>query len=82
MAGDDLLEQLLSLPRRERVRLAEELLSSLEEPEEQLAAAWVPELERRSQEIAQGAVRVTPWETARAEITAELEERRARRSPS
>jgi hypothetical protein len=82
MAVDDLLQQALSLPRHERVRLAEELLSSIEEPEDEVAAFWGPELERRSREIAPGAVRLTPWETAHLEITAELEERRARRSPS
>jgi putative addiction module component (TIGR02574 family) len=82
MQVDELLAQALSLPRHERARVAEELLSSIEEPADQAAAAWATELERRSQEVAQGAVQLTPWETARAEIRDELEQRRARRSPS
>lgn len=79
---EELLAGILRLPRSERARVAEELLSSLEEPAEEVAAAWATELERRSQEIAEGRVQTIPWETARTEILKELEQRRARRSPS
>ena len=64
------------LPRDERARVAEELLSSLEEPEEAVAVAWADELQRRSRELAEGKVTPIPWETARSEILAELEQRR------
>ena len=82
MQVDELLAEALSLPRHERARVAEALLSSIEEPADRAAAAWTTELERRSQEVAHGAVQLTPWDTVRAEIRDELEQRRARRSPS
>ena len=40
MSTDELLAETLRLSRRERARVAEELLSSLEEPEDDVAAAW------------------------------------------
>ena len=43
---------------------------------------WSDELERRSQEMADGTVQSTDWTTARTEILAELEQRRARRATS
>ena len=80
MSTDELLAEALRLPRRERAKVAQELLSSLEEPTDDVAAAWAAELERRSREIAEGRVQPVPWETVRAEILSELEQRRARRS--
>lgn len=56
MSTDEVLTEALRLPRRERARLAEELLSSLEESDEEVAAAWAGELEKRSREIAEGLV--------------------------
>jgi len=82
MSTDDLLAEALRLPRRERAKVAQELLSSLEEPAADVAAAWADELQRRSREVADGRVQTVPWETARAEILKELDERRARRSSS
>ena len=80
MRTDDLLTQVLRLPRRERARVAEELLSSLEEPEEEVAAAWAAELERRSREAAEDLVPLEDWHTVRTRIVKELERRRADRS--
>jgi putative addiction module component (TIGR02574 family) len=82
MVPEELLARVLRLPRHERARVAEELLSSLEEPEEQVAVAWAVELERRSREIAEGKVQTVGWETARAEVVKELERRRAGRASS
>ncbi|MFS8066369.1 MAG: addiction module protein [Byssovorax sp.] len=83
MSTDELLAQVLSLPRQDRARVAEELLSSLEEADEQeVAAAWAPELQRRSRDVADGKVQTVDWNTSRAEILGELEERRARRVAS
>lgn len=82
MSTDDLLAEALRLPRRERARVAEELLSSLEEPADELAAAWAAELERRSRDVAEGRVQTVAWETVRGEILTELEQRRAGRSSS
>jgi putative addiction module component (TIGR02574 family) len=76
MSTEELLAQVLRLPRSERARVAEELLSSLEEPEDDVAAAWASELQRRSRELADGTVVPVPLETARAEILAELKQRR------
>ncbi len=78
MSVDELLAQVLRLPREERARVAEQLLSSLEEPEEEVAAAWAIERERRSREVAEGRVQTIDWETARADILKQLQERRAR----
>jgi len=62
--------------------VAEEILSSLEEPDEQVVAAWARDLERRSREIAQGRVQPVDWDAAQVEILRELEQRRAGRSSS
>ena len=80
MTIEDLLAQVLQLSRPERARVAEQLLSSLEEPEEPVALAWTRELELRSREIAEGKVKTVRWETARAEVLKELERRRAGRT--
>jgi len=82
MSTEELLAQVLRLPRPERARLAEEVLSSLEESEDQVAAAWAQELERRSREIAEGRVQPLDWETVRGQILEELGRRRADRSSS
>ena len=73
MSTDELLAKALRLTRVDRARVAEELLSSLEESDDEVATAWATELERRSQEIAEGRVQTTSWETARTEILKELE---------
>jgi putative addiction module component (TIGR02574 family) len=80
MSTDEVLVEALRLSRRDRARVAEELLSSLEEPDDQVAAAWASELERRSRDVAEGRVQTVDWETARAEIVKELDDRRARRT--
>ncbi len=82
MSTDELLTEVLRLPRHDRARVAEELFSSLEEPDEAVAAAWAAELERRSQDIAGGRVQTIPWETVRTEVLKELEQRRASRASS
>ena len=82
MSTDELMAEILRLPRPERARVAEELLCSLEEPDEVVALAWANELERRSREIAAGRVQTVPWETVRDELAKKLEVRRAGRVPS
>ena len=47
---DELLAEALCLTRVDRARVAEELLSSLEESDEEVATAWATELERRSRD--------------------------------
>lgn len=82
MSTDEMLAAILKLPRPERARVAEALLSSLEEPEEAVEAAWVEELLRRSRAVTEGKVQPIPLETVRSQFQRELEERRARRSSS
>ena len=78
MSLDELLVEVLRLSRQERARVAEQLLSSLEEPDDEVAVAWATELERRSREIAEGRVQAVDWSTARAHVLSELQARRAR----
>jgi len=78
MSTDELLAEALRLPRGERARVAEELFSSLEGPDDEVAAAWAVELEKRSREIEEGRVQPVAWEVARLEVLRELEQRRAR----
>ena len=82
MSTDELLATILSLPRHERVRVAEEVLSSLEEPEDVVAAAWAEELLRRSRALTEGKVQTIPLETARAQILKDIEQRRTGRTSS
>jgi putative addiction module component (TIGR02574 family) len=82
MSTEELLAQVLGLPRSERARVAEEVLSSLEEPDDQVAEAWSEELRRRSRDVAEGRVQTVDWATARTEILQELERRRAARLSS
>jgi putative addiction module component (TIGR02574 family) len=82
MSTEELLAEALRLPRPERAQVAEELLSSLEESDDEVAAAWVSELERRSPEVAEGRVHTADWQTVRTSILKELEQRRAGRTAS
>jgi putative addiction module component (TIGR02574 family) len=82
MSTDDLLAEALRLSREERARVAAELLSSLEETDEQVVAVWAEELLRRSVEVREGRVSPVPWATAREELLSELSRRRAGRSSS
>jgi len=82
MSTDELLAEALRLTRVDRARVAEELLSSLEESDAEVATAWASELERRSRDVAEGRVGTTSWDDARAEILKELEQRRADRTTS
>ena len=82
MSTEEILAQVLRLPRAERAKVAEELLSSLEEAEEEVAAAWAQELERRAREVAEGKVETVDWDAARAQILREIEQRRAGQAPS
>jgi putative addiction module component (TIGR02574 family) len=79
MSTDELLAEALRLTRVDRARVAEELLSSLEESDEEVATACATELERRSQEVADGRVQTVGRESVRVEILKELKARNANR---
>jgi putative addiction module component (TIGR02574 family) len=82
MSTDELLAEVLRLSREDRARLASELLSSLEEADEGVVAAWAEELLRRSADVREGRVSPVPWATVREELLTELNRRRAGRSSS
>ena len=56
-----------SLPRDERARLAEAIISSLEE-EGEVERAWMEEIQRRVGELDSGAVETIPAEKVLAEL--------------
>lgn len=69
----DLSQRAHELPADERVKLAEELLSSLEgEPDAQLDAAWDEELRKRIEEVESGAVELVPASEAFARVRRSL----------
>jgi putative addiction module component (TIGR02574 family) len=82
MSADELLAEVLRLPRSARARLAEDVLSSLEEPDEQVALSWAREIERRSREIAEGRLEAADWGATREQVLKELGDRRTHRSSS
>ncbi len=63
---DEVLRTARSLDEPERIRLVEELLSSLSPNEAApLDDAWLAEIERRSQELDSGTVATIPWQDVR-----------------
>jgi putative addiction module component (TIGR02574 family) len=65
--ADNILKAAVKLPEKDRVRVVERLLSSLEpEKEEDVDAAWAAEIERRSREIREGTVQLVPWKTVKS----------------
>lgn len=88
--ANQLLAEILALPREERWEVTRQLLEreqeeipelpESDESEEEAEARWREELDRRLASIADGTAELIPWEKARAEIAAELERRRAARA--
>ena len=67
----DLFEEALSLPAKQRARLAHELLQSLDEGEDPDAAeAWLSEIERRAKEVRDGTAQVEEWAVVRKRLEA------------
>jgi putative addiction module component (TIGR02574 family) len=72
---DDLFESALRLSAELRARLAQVLLSSLqEEPETRSSEAWLIEVERRARDAHDGAPGI-PWSEARRQIEDSLRSR-------
>lgn len=65
---DELSRKARALPPEERIRLAEELLSSVQESDEEIEAAWAEEIGRRLEEVENGTARLIPAEEVFAEI--------------
>ena len=69
---EELEVEALHLPRDERARLAQALISSLDE-ESEVEQAWNAEIRRRVAELDAGTVKTIPAEQVFAELNALLE---------
>ena len=65
---DELSAKARRLPPEERVRLAEELLATVQETDEEVEAAWDEEIRRRIAEIDAGTAKLIPAEEAFAQV--------------
>ncbi len=74
--ANDLPARALALPADERLALANQLIDSVEGPEDpEWTAAWAKELDRRVKELDSGAAKPIPWEKVKADIQARLRSR-------
>ncbi len=71
MSVQELESEVLKLPSHERARLAELLISSLDE-EDEIAAAWADEAERRYEELRSGELEAVPAEDVLQRVRARL----------
>ena len=66
---DRIIDQALQQPERERARIAEKLISSLDQTTElDVELAWQKEIGKRLKEIDSGAVECIPWEEVRNKL--------------
>jgi putative addiction module component (TIGR02574 family) len=65
---DELSRKARALPPEERIRLAEELLSSVQDSDEEIEASWEEEIKRRLDEVESGTAKLIPAEEVFAEI--------------
>ena len=70
--ADRLLEEALQLAPSERARLAAQLLSSLEEQDEDVKAAWAAEITRRAADADAYPADEEDWRTALDDIRREV----------
>ncbi|HEU0080000.1 MAG TPA: addiction module protein [Longimicrobiaceae bacterium] len=71
MSEQELEAAALKLPSHVRARLAEVLITSLDE-EDEIARAWADEAERRYEELRTGAVEAVPAEEVIARIRSRI----------
>jgi len=70
---DDIVADAMKLPLRDRVRLAQRLVSSLdEEADENVEELWLAEAERRLDELRSGSAQGVPADEAFAKARAAL----------
>lgn len=67
-----LLEDALRLRPEDRARLAEELLASLDDAEQDVERAWAIEIERRAAEARASSADEEDWRAALADIQREV----------
>lgn len=65
---EELSSQARTLPPMDRVRLAEELLATVHEPDDEIEAAWADEIRLRIADIDAGTAKLIPAEDVFAEI--------------
>jgi putative addiction module component (TIGR02574 family) len=65
---DELARKARALSPEERIRLAEELLATVQEVDPQVEAAWDEEIKRRIEEIDSGKAKLIPAEDVFAEV--------------
>ncbi len=64
-----IIDQALQQPERERARIAETLISSLDQTiDMDVELAWQEEIGKRLREIDSGAVQCIPWEDIRSKL--------------
>jgi putative addiction module component (TIGR02574 family) len=68
--ADQLFEDALTLPDKERAILALQLLDSVGEPEAEIERAWCDEVRHRIADIDAGRGKLSPWDEARRRIFA------------
>ena len=70
-----LLDEVLSLDRSDRAKLAARLINSLDlEADSSVESAWACEVERRIEELDSDAVATIPWEEVRERLHRTLNE--------
>jgi putative addiction module component (TIGR02574 family) len=81
MSADLLRQEALALPVDERAALAKDLLLSLDgDAEAGAEQAWVDEIDRRAQAVANGTATLVTWDDAEQRITDRLKARREARA--
>ncbi len=65
---DELSRKARALPPADRVRLAEELLATVQEVDAEVEVAWDEEIKRRIAEIDSGTAKLIPAEEVFAEV--------------
>ena len=71
---NDVFQQAVQLPERDRATLAGLLIETLDPVSEpDVEAAWSEEIARRVAKIDAGSVELIPWEVVRAELFGESE---------
>ena len=82
VTADKLRAEVLALPAEERAEIAHALLESLHEHADPDAeAAWIAELDRRAQAVADGTAKLVSWDDARERIAGRLKASREGRTP-
>jgi putative addiction module component (TIGR02574 family) len=72
ISSAELFKQALELNERDRATLAGLLIESLEEePDEDLEAVWMAEVNRRLKQLDSGEVKAIPWKEVKARLLRE-----------